>query len=62
MFGAGLVVKERSIHAGAMLLLKMNFLTLGLLYLTYDLFSAFFMLFFFSFFIFQSDLVGVTLE
>ena len=37
MFGADLVVNENVFHAGAILLLKVNFL----LYSTYNLYSAF---------------------
>ena len=41
MFGADLVVNKSAFHAGAMLLLKVNFLTVVLLYLTHNLYSAF---------------------
>ena len=50
MFGADLVVNESTFHAGAILLLKVNFLTFVLLYSTYNLYSAFLVM---------SDLVGV---
>ena len=41
MFGADLVVNENVFHAGAILLLKVNFLTFVLLYSTYNLYSTF---------------------
>ena len=50
MFGADLVIKKSAIHAGAILLLKVNFPTFVLLYSAYNLYSAFLVL---------SDLVGV---
>ena len=49
MFGADLVVNESTLHAGAVLSLKVNFLTFVLLYSTYNLYSAFLVM---------SDLVG----
>ena len=50
MFGADVVVNESAFHAGAVLLLKVNFLTFVLLYSTYKLYSAFLVM---------SNLVGV---
>ena len=50
MFCADLVVNESVFHAGAILLLKVNFLTFVLLYSMYNLYSAF---------LIMSDLVGV---
>ena len=50
MFGADSVVNKSAFHAGAILLLKVNFLTFVLLYSTYNLYSVF---------PFMSDLVGV---
>ena len=49
MFGADLVVNESAVHAGAIILLKVNFQTFVLLYSTYSLYSVFLAL---------SDLVG----
>ena len=37
MFGADLVINESAFHAGAILLLKVNFLTFVLLYSMYNL-------------------------
>ena len=48
--GADLVVSESAFHAGAILVLRVNFLTFVLLYSTYNLYSAFLVM---------SDLVGV---
>ena len=50
MFGADLVVNECAFHAGAILLLRVNFLTVVLLYSTHNLYSVF---------LIMSDLVGV---
>ena len=41
MFSADLVVNESAFHAGAILLIKVNFLTFVLLYSTYSLYSVF---------------------
>ena len=41
MFGVDLVINESTLHAGAILLLKVNFLTFVLLYSTYSLYSVF---------------------
>ena len=41
MFGADLVVNESAFHAGAILLLKVNFLTFILPYSAYNLYSVF---------------------
>ena len=41
IFGADLVNNESVFHAGAILLLKVNFLAFVLLYSTYNLYSAF---------------------
>ena len=49
-FGAELVVNESAFHADVILLLMVNFLTLVLLYSTYNLYSAFLVV---------SDLVGL---
>ena len=50
MFGADLVVNESAFHAGAIMLLNVNFLTFVLLYLMHSLYSVFLVM---------SDLVGV---
>ena len=50
MFGAALVVNESAFHAGAILLLEVNFLSFTLLYSTYNLYSVF---------LFMSDFVRV---
>ena len=50
MFGVDLIVNESACHAGAFLLLRVNFLIFVLLYSAYNLYSAF---------LFMSDLVGV---
>ena len=50
MFEADVVVNGSAFHAGAVLLLKVNFLTFVLLYSTYNLYSAFLLM---------SDLVRV---
>ena len=50
MFSADLVVNESAFHAGAILLIKVNFLTFVLLYSMYSLYSVFLVVF---------DLVGV---
>ena len=52
MFGVDLVINESTLHAGAILLLKVNFLTFVLLYSTYNLYSAFLVM---------SNLVGVKM-
>ena len=49
MFGVDLLVNESACHAGAFLLLRVNFLIFVLLYSAYNLCSAF---------LIMSDLVG----